>query len=155
MPKPDMTPMIDCVFQLMIFFMLTLKIVSAEGNFDINMPIGQAQGQADPLAQDIKVRMIANAEGNLVSLQIGTRKLGNDDRAFTQLNSEILRAIGGTPGGPAAKDTEVEIDADYNLHYSYVIKAISSCTGRFDERTGGIVRYIEKIKFAPPRRPGS
>ena len=72
-----------------------------------------------------------------------------------QLNSEILRAIGGTPGGPASKDTEVEIDADYNLHYSYVISAISACTGRFDERTKQIVRYIEKIKFAPPRRPGN
>src|SRR5687768_11843427 len=89
MIKPDMTPMIDCVFQLMIFFMLTLKIVSAEGNFDINMPIGQAQGAADPLAQDIKVRMVADAQGNLVSLQIGNRKLGNDDRAFATLNSEI------------------------------------------------------------------
>jgi biopolymer transport protein ExbD len=155
MPKPDMTPMIDCVFQLMIFFMLTLKFVQAEGNFDINMPIGQSQGAADPLAQDIKVRMIADPAGNLVSLQMGSRKLGNDERAFVQLNSEILRAIGGTPGGPASKDTEVEIDADYNLHYSYVISAIGACTGRFDERTKQIVRYIEKIKFAPPRRPGN
>lgn len=155
MPKPDMTPMIDCVFQLMIFFMLTLKIVAAEGNFDINMPIGQAQGAADPLAQDIKVRMVADVNGNLVSLQIGSRKLGNDERSFAALNSEILRAIGGSPGGPAAQDTEVEIDADYNLHYSYVIQAISACTGRFDERTQQIVRYIEKIKFAPPRRPAA
>ena len=155
MPKPDMTPMIDCVFQLMIFFMLTLKFVQAEGNFDINMPIGQSQGQADPLAQDLKVRMIADPAGNLVSLQMGSRKLGNDERAFIQLNSEILRAIGGTPGGPASKDTEVEIDADYNLHYSYVISAISACTGRFDERTKNVVRYIEKIKFAPPRRPSN
>ena len=154
MPKPDMTPMIDCVFQLMIFFMLTLKFVAAEGNFDINMPIGQAAGNPDPLAQDIKVRMIADTNGNLVSLQIGARKLGNDQRAFIQLNSEILRAIGGAPGGPAAKDTEVEIDADYNLHYQYVISAISACTGRFDDRTQQVVRYIEKIKFAPPRRPG-
>ena len=37
--KLDMTPMIDVVFQLMIFFMLTLKIVTEEGNFDINMPL--------------------------------------------------------------------------------------------------------------------
>ena len=42
--KPDMTPMIDCVFQLMIFFMLTLKFVQAEGNFDINMPARGAPG---------------------------------------------------------------------------------------------------------------
>lgn len=155
-PKPDMTPMIDCVFQLMIFFMLTLKIVAAEGNFDVNMPIGQSSGAPqDIIAQDIKVRLKADPNGNLVSLQIGSRSLGNDDRAFAQLNEEILRAIGGQPGGPAAKDTEVELDADYNLHYNYIIKAISSCTGRFDKRTKQVVRYIEKIKFAPPRKPGA
>ena len=32
----QMTPMIDVVFQLLIFFMLTLKIIEPEGNFDIN-----------------------------------------------------------------------------------------------------------------------
>jgi biopolymer transport protein ExbD len=155
MPKPDMTPMIDCVFQLMIFFMLTLKIVSSEGNFDINMPIGQAAGNPDPLAQDLKVRLKADANGNLVNIQFGNRSLGNDDRAFAQLNEEVLRSIGGQPGGPAAKDAEVELDADYNLHYSYIVKAISACTGRFNKQTKQVVRYIEKIKFAPPKPRGA
>ena len=150
--KPDMTPMIDCVFQLMIFFMLTLKFVQAEGTFDINMPAGAPpQGDID-FNNDIKVRLIADPNGNLVSLQIGQRQLGNDDRAFARLNTEMLRVIGGVPGGPASKDTEVEIDADYNLHYAYVIKAITACTGRFDQRSQQVVRYVEKIKFAPPRR---
>lgn len=152
-PKPDMTPMIDCVFQLMIFFMLTLKIVAAEGNFDVNMPIGQSQGEADPLAQDIKVRMIADPNGNLAKLQIGARALGNDDRAFSALNTEVLRAIGGTPGGAGAKEATVEIDADYNLHYRYVVQAIGAARGRFDPKTKQVISYVEKIKFAPPRRP--
>ncbi|MEZ6121857.1 MAG: biopolymer transporter ExbD [Planctomycetaceae bacterium] len=39
----DMSAMIDVVFQLLIFFMLTLKIVEPEGDFDINMPLGQLQ----------------------------------------------------------------------------------------------------------------
>lgn len=151
MVKPDMTPMIDCVFQLMIFFMLTLKFVQAEGTFDINMPAGGQPG-GDILDQDIKVRLIADPSGNLVSLQIGQRELGNDDRAFARLNTEILRVIGGVPGGPASKDTEVEIDADYNLQYAYVIKAVTAITGRFDQRSQQVVRYIERIKFAPPRR---
>ncbi len=150
MVKPDMTPMIDCVFQLMIFFMLTLKFVQAEGTFDINMPADGIPGGFP--TEDIKVRLVADADGNLVSLKIGQRHLGNDDRAFERLNSEILRAIGGTPGGPASKDTEVEIDADHKLHYEYVIKAMTACTGRFDQRTQQAIRYIEKIKLAPPRR---
>jgi biopolymer transport protein ExbD len=146
-----MTPMIDVVFQLMIFFMLTLKIVTAEGNFDINMPIGAPAASSNDLQiPDIKVRLIATPEGGLGSLKLGQRSLGNDARAFAQLNSEILKII-GRPGNPLTKDVEVEIDADYNLNYSYVIQAISACTGSM--RNGRLVRYVEKIKFAPPRKP--
>ena len=50
---------------------------------------------------------------------------------------------------------EVEIDADYNLNFQYVISAIGACTGRPDSSGKRIVRYIEKIKFAPPRIPES
>ena len=38
--------MIDIVFQLLIFFMLNLKIVAPEGNFNINMPIAAPQAAA-------------------------------------------------------------------------------------------------------------
>ena len=34
----DMTPMIDVVFQLLVFFALTLNVVEAEGDFRIRMP---------------------------------------------------------------------------------------------------------------------
>ncbi|MEK6237543.1 MAG: biopolymer transporter ExbD, partial [Planctomycetales bacterium] len=35
----QMTPMIDIVFQLLVFFVMTFKIVSQEGDFDIKMPL--------------------------------------------------------------------------------------------------------------------
>ena len=42
--EPQMAPMIDVVFLLLIFFMCTLKIISPEGDFNINMPaVAQAQ----------------------------------------------------------------------------------------------------------------
>lgn len=41
----DMTPMIDVVFQLLIFFMCTLKMIEPEGDFDISMPLGAANGR--------------------------------------------------------------------------------------------------------------
>ena len=151
-PKLDMTPMIDVVFQLMIFFMLTLKIVLAEGNFDINMPIGTPAPAKDLQRPDIKVRLVAAEDGQLARLQLGQRNLGNGERAFDTLNKEIYKII-GRPGNPLTKDVEVEIDADYNLQYTNVIQAIAACTGRMDPRTGQLVRYVEKIKFAPPRKP--
>ena len=151
--EPQMAPMIDVVFQLLIFFMLTLKIVEPEGDFNINMPIG-APSQAttdEPVFPDIKVKLKATPDGSLQMLFLGQRQLGNDPGAFQRLNSEILTII-GKPGNPLTKDIEVEIDADYNLDFQYVISAVSACTGRLGKQ-GQIVRYVEKIKFAPPKRP--
>ena len=149
----NMSAMIDVVFQLLIFFMLTLKIVEPEGDFNVNMP---AQGQPTPddvvPPLDIKVKLRANPDGTLAGLYIGQRPLGVGPAAFRALNIEILKII-GSPGNELTKDTSVEIDADYNLHFHNVISAIGACTGTLDQRTGNVVKYIEKIKFAPPKPP--
>jgi len=149
-----MTPMIDIVFQLLIFFMLQLKIVAPEGNFNINMPIGAPSAAASdaPNLPDIKVGLRSDAEGNLVQLTLGPNKLGNNEAAFDELSRQILSII-GKPGSPRSKDVEIEIDADYELHYKYVIRAVSKCTGQIDPQTRQLVRYVEKIKFAPPHKP--
>lgn len=151
--KPDMTPMIDCVFQLMIFFMLTLKFVQAEG--DLNLYLPQGRGPDRDFGLDIKVRLIADAKGGLQSVQLGQRNLGNDDRVFDRLNAEILRAIGNVPGGPIAHETTVEIDPDRHLQYAYVMRAMTACAGRFDERSQQVVRYVDEIRFAPVRNAGN
>lgn len=150
----DMTPMIDCVFQLIIFFMLTLKIKADEGDFQINMPLGQSAATSDMPLPDIKVRLFANPDGTLSKLQLGQRNLGNDERAYRLLNQEILNII-GRPGAPLAKDVEVEIDPDYGLDYQEVVRAITACTGRSDPKSGEVLRYVEKIKFARPRKPAT
>lgn len=152
--RPDMTPMIDCVFQLMIFFMLTLKIVAAEGEFEINLPQHLPAGTTVCFDAKLQVRLTADESGHLAGIQLGYRKLGNDEQAFARLNSEILRAVGALRGSDPLSEPEIEIDADANLQSSYVIKAISAFSGRFDERTQTAVRYVEKITFAPVRRNG-
>jgi biopolymer transport protein ExbD len=145
----DMTPMIDCVFQLIIFFMLTLKIRANEGDFNINMPLGAGVGQSAELPP-IKVRLEANPDGTLRSVGLGRQSLGNDARAFGLLNQEVLGLV-GRPGAAFSKDIEVEIDADYELHYQHVVSAMTACTGRLDPKTKEPIRFVEKIKFAPPR----
>jgi biopolymer transport protein ExbD len=153
--EQQMVPMIDIIFQLMIFFMLTLKITAAEGDFNINMPIGMSSSSTPPDVniQPIKVRLQADkTTGQLTMLQVGGARLGNGPDAFERLNSEILTQI-GRPGDALSKDMEVEIDADYELQYQYVIRAVGACTGRMDPKTKKIQRYIEKIKFTPPKIP--
>jgi biopolymer transport protein ExbD len=159
--EAPMAPMIDIVFQLLIFFMLTLKIVEPEGDFNINMPLGKPTQQAnpeDPVLPPIKIRLLANADGSLAQIVLGANQLGTGEGGFERLNMQILQLI-GRPGTPLAQDQEVEIEADYNLNYEYSLRAMSACTGRMelDSTTGkpGLVRYIENIKFTPPKPPES
>ena len=146
-----MAPMIDIVFQLLIFFMLNLKIVAPEGDFNVYLPLGEGAPE-NKMQVPIKVGLRCDPDGKLTRLTLGERNLGNDDAAFERLNLEILKII-GRPGNPLAGSLEVELDADYETQHRYVVKAISRCTGRFDPQTQSIARYVDKIKFAPPRKP--
>jgi biopolymer transport protein ExbD len=147
----DMTPMIDVVFQLLIFFMLTLKLRADEGDFSINMPLGESQAETEQMP-DLKVRLIANPDGTLAALQFGRRNLGVGDRAYAELNRQVLNVI-GRPGSSLSSDIAVEIDPDYELHYSEVMKAITAVSGRVDPISKQPRKYLEKVKFAKPRKP--
>ncbi|HBN77564.1 ExbD/TolR family protein [Rubinisphaera italica] len=153
--EAQMAPMIDVVFQLLIFFMLTLKIIPLEGDFNINMPLGQqATESPDVPIPPIKVRLTANEDGTLAGVSMRQVSLGNDNLAFDRLNAEVGNLV-GRRDNPFMDDLEVEIDADYNLHYRHVISAVSACTGYVNPQNGQVIRYVEKVKFAPPRRPGT
>jgi len=149
----QMSAMIDIVFQLLIFFLLTLKIIPPEGDFNINMPLGQTSNtQEIPQTLDLKVRLAANPDGSLNQLYYGELALGNAvPESFDRLNAKIGSWVGSQPG--ATDEMEVELITDYNLHYRHIIKAVSACRGRVTP-SGKRVTYIEKIKFAPIQRPG-
>jgi biopolymer transport protein ExbD len=72
----DMTPMIDVVFQLLTFFMLTLKTVVVEGDFNIRMPLGASAGAAEenPIPPII-VKMTATPEGRLAGVVLGGKSV--------------------------------------------------------------------------------
>jgi biopolymer transport protein ExbD len=144
----QMTPMIDVVFQLLTFFVMSFKIVTQEGDFNIKMPLMSASSAEIP--QDlppIKLKLSAGGNGQLAGITMGERSLGG----FKELHTAILELV-GTDTGPnsLASQTEVEIDADYDLRYENVVAAITAISGHVDS-SGHIVKLIEKLKFAPPK----
>jgi len=148
----QMTAMIDIVFLLLIFFMLSLKITAKEGDFQLDMPARRFGGEEHQL----KVRLFAHEEGTLKDVTFNFASLGTGDDAFVELNRKVRRAVGFRNGRPLLTDVEVEIQADYNLDYQYAVKALSACTGTMQKTADGemqLFRYVEKIKFAPPQSP--
>jgi biopolymer transport protein ExbD len=145
----DMTPMIDVVFQLMSFFMCTLKVVAPEGDFDIRMPLGAAAAAApdDQQVPPVRVKLSAGADGSLASISMN----GSPVSDFEELRRRVIGVV-GTDTGPnsLAELTEVELDCDYALKYVNVVRAITAVSGKVQD--GQIVELIKKIKFTPPKR---
>lgn len=148
----NMTSMIDVVFLLLIFFVLTFKIVAQEGDFNIRMPLADnASGPPpDPTDLPFKLRLHADGNGQLSDIVLNEGlSFGTD---WEKLRRYIIERVGGAApqGAGAGEGPEIEIDLDYNLRYEHVIEAITATTGQ--KRGNEVIRLIERIKFAPPRR---
>jgi len=147
----QMTPMIDIVFQMLVFFIMTFKIVAMEGDFNIKMPVGFREGPPpEQQLPPMRLRMRADGQGELASMSMAENKFSGGDR-FSKLQSHIIRFI-GTDTGPGSRQAtaEIELDCDPHLRYEYVIEAITAVSGYVENKR--VVKLVEKIKFAPPRK---
>jgi biopolymer transport protein ExbD len=144
----DMTPMIDVVFQLISFFMFSLKVVLPEGDFDIRMPLGRAANAVmdDQQVPPIRVKLSAGPDGTLAGISMN----GNPVVDFNDLQKKVVSLVGAGRGPDSLADkTEVEMDCDYGLDYANVVRAITAVSGTVQD--GQVVELIKKIKFAPPK----
>ena len=145
----NMTPMIDVVFQLMSFFMCSLKIVAPEGDFDIRMPLGRSAAASldDQQVPPIRVKLSGGPDGALAGISMN----GNPVADFSDLQKKVVALVGRGRGPDSLADrTEVELDCDYALKYVNVIRAITAVSGTVGD-DGQIVELIKKIKFTPPK----
>lgn len=143
----QMTPMIDIVFQLLVFFVMSFKIVAQEGDFNVRMPL--AMRREGPVQEDVtppmRLRLLADQQGNLAGIVLNERPF----ESLQELHYYIIGSVAGED--PAAReDVEVELDCDYDLNYENVIQAITAVSGYVDDATGEVVKLVEKIKFTPP-----
>ena len=134
--QPPMTPMIDCVFNLLIFFMLTPSSTS-EGYLTTNLPnnTGPVANRDQKDIKRIKIELIAEgARGENVSIVLNeTQNLGAN---FEGLRAalEQLRAQGLPPDHP------VLIQPDMATRHKWVVKA-------FDQ---AVASRFTAIHFAVP-----
>lgn len=144
----NMTSMIDIVFLLLVFFVMTFKIVELEGDFSVRMPLaGVDSGQVDPTDLPLKLRLTADSKGHLTGMNLNDINLGKD---YNELRNRVVGMIRTSSPVEGDEGPEIEIDTDYNLRYEYVIRAITSVSGYKDGNQ--VVKLIERIKFAKPRR---
>ena len=103
---PDITPLIDVVFLLLIFFMLSTTFIVSPG-IRIDLP----QAEAEPVRtqrKDLRVKIAAEGE-----LYVDDQRLSPEDLL------ERLRAT-----ARADQDTMVVIEADENTAHKYVVEVM-------------------------------
>ena len=155
----QMTPMLDMIFQLLVFFILTFRPVIDEGQFAVNMSslaggnvalptIVPGMSETDEeMPEDIqfnppfRIRLIAGPGGGLAP---GGIIMGQDRRLTDvgHLEYELKSTVRGF-----AEDFEVIIEPDPNLHYEHMVQAVNAIY-----HAG-----VRKINFATPAaaQPGA
>ena len=134
------TALIDIVFLLLVFFVMTFRVVLPEGDFRIDQArqAGAPQDVPPPESLPVRVRLRADAEGRLAAIELGERRLedlAELRRAFRQLAAE--------------SEPEVELDCDAALQFEHTIRALTAVSG-YVER-GEIVPMTCKVRFIGPR----
>jgi len=153
--KLNMTSMIDIVFQLLVFFIMTFKVVVQEGDYNVKMPLSTVSEETVDLEdppQLIRILLRAGESGAISTIEVDDdievkTLVGEDVRdLFGQLNSLIESKVAGGDNPESGADTEVEFDIDYDLKYGYTVRAIEAVSGT-DLGGGKVKKLIENIKF--------
>ena len=113
----DMTPMIDCVFQLLLFFMVASRFedeskVSGEGSLDAHLPDAVA---AMPMVMRPK-EMIVNVNSR------GEFYVGGEIHTEAQLGERLQRGEINNPG-----NQPVVIRGDERSDWKYIARVMSLC----------------------------
>lgn len=153
--KINMTAMIDIVFQLLIFFILTFKVAALEGDFEVKMPLASTNPSSmdEVLPTVIHVGLTAGVNRDIASIEIddGTQALTFTQADMFQQLTGFVESVVAREGDPSmASEVEVEFDIDEQLRYRFAVKAIEAVSGRVLP-DGTVKKLVNKIKFTQPQ----
>ncbi len=131
----NVTPLVDIIFCLCVFFMISFKFKQLEGKFDSWLPKGKgAQGMPlNSVIQEVRVALFWDEDNQKSIRKFGTRVVPDDDelrqllydayQGFVRLNQP---------------DTGLTIDGDLRVPWEDIIGVINVA-----KRAG-----IDKVEFA-------
>ena len=167
--KMDMTPMIDVVFLLLIFFMLTMEFKLPEGYLKSYLPRDRGSGgtpQEVKLAQhrivlrwdDVQRTCLAFA--NRIRADAQYSRVQEEDPSYMgltvkaivpdwdELKADILKRQQDHGGGPDGKGLPIIIDFDSDVPVQFVERVYDACNLVADE----LGRALD-VTFARPEMP--
>lgn len=120
----DFVPMVDVLFNLLIFFLIATSMVQAEREMRIALPQAAASGPITAALRDIVINV--NAEGKAF---VGGKEM--DDASLSQL---LRKALEANP------EQKVNVRGDRSASYASVAHVLDVCKG-----AGAQQPYLETI----------
>ncbi|WP_298866135.1 hypothetical protein [uncultured Gimesia sp.] len=97
----------------------------------------------------LQLHLASNEDGSLKQVTLDRQNIGNDDNSFRQFESAVAE-FAQNKARAEASEWMVDIDADEQLRFEFVHRAIALCAGRHDEKTKEGVNRIEKVRLVMP-----
>jgi biopolymer transport protein ExbD len=113
--EPDLTPMIDVIFLLIIFFLIAGRMIQA-GRPEINVPIAEKSEKAGK--DDMRTEFTIDSQGNLYHMDRPIGSVGNTERM-----TEIIEQKRSVPGGDKL---QVYLRVDSEATYQDVKKVMGA-----------------------------
>jgi biopolymer transport protein ExbD len=143
--EPNLTPLLDVVFQLITFFMLVFKISGANFDQRVRLPVaGSAMPVEGSVVDQDRIVLNIDADGRLLwngqvlDVESGIRKI-RDQAELARLNLKI----GGKPVVAGENlPTTVIFRADRGVPFSQIYRYIQSC------QANGFTRFALKAMNA-------
>lgn len=154
--KPDLTPMIDCVFLLLIFFMCSMNFVKSEGIIKSFLPKNRGQGTGTPEIDlsEVRVKLLwyspdtnrptNDKDNGEVVLKVGTKIYQNIGSLpdYDQLYADLIGHRESYKGS-GDKGLPVIIDGRKQIPFKHVVYVLNAC----------IKANIVDVTFAAPEKP--
>jgi biopolymer transport protein ExbD len=137
------TPMIDCIFQLIIFFMVNIHFRTEEGLLKAFLPrASNAPAEPTDTQEDKIFITVAEDPPGVLLLAVNKRRVGGTtEQAKYDDLEKMLRGMRQAYQEMGKKTPPVIIDAQARLPYKYVISALNVC-GKLD---------LENVMFQFPQ----
>ena len=142
----NVTPLVDIIFCLCVFFMISFKFKQLEGKFDSWLPKGKGSTgaiSAENILDEVRVALIWDQDSQRTIRQLRERRVDDDDELAT-----LIKEAHDDWVAMNKPDTPVTIDAEAGVPWEEVVKVMNICKRN----------RIDKIEFAlgapPPPQPG-
>jgi biopolymer transport protein ExbD len=131
----DLSPLIDCVFLLLIFFLVTTMLKKLEKQIPVVLP--DYTSALSPKAETDAIIYAIDQEGNILKSSGGERKL--DGISYVPVVSfvEDLKSVAETHGTQIA----IRLDTDREVPVQRVIDALDTLALQGFEQVGVRLRY--------------